>query len=215
MLVDLLAPAVGIAASPFPVIPAILLLLTPRATANAGSFLAGWATGILTATVGFTLLEAVVELADEPPGWVSWVRVGLGAALVVLGARQWVTRRAERPAPAWMQSLEAATPASAARLGLVLSLANPKILLFCAAAGLTIGASEASGSRAVGVCVLFALAASVSVAVPLLAHVAFGERATAPLRRANDWLTEHNASVMAVVLVVIGGLVLVKGIGGL
>jgi threonine/homoserine/homoserine lactone efflux protein len=215
VLGDLVGPAIGIAASPFPVIPAILLLLTPRATANAGSFLAGWATGILTATVGFTMLEAVVELADEPPGWVSWVRVGLGAALVVLGARQWVTRRAERPAPAWMQSLEAATPASAARLGLVLSLANPKILLFCAAAGLTIGASEASGARAVGVCVLFALAASVSVAVPLLAHVVFGERATAPLRRANDWLTEHNASVMAVVLVVIGALVVAKGLGGL
>lgn len=215
MLVDLLAPAVGIAASPFPVIPAILLLLTPRATANAGSFLAGWATGILTATAGFTALEAVVELADEPPGWVSWVRVGLGAALVVLGVRQWVTRHAERPAPAWMQSLEEATPRSAARLGLVLSLANPKILLFCAAAGLSIGASEASGARAVGVCVLFALAASVSVAVPLVAHVVLGERATAPLRRANDWLTEHNASVMAVVLVVIGALVLAKGLGGL
>jgi threonine/homoserine/homoserine lactone efflux protein len=215
VLVDLLAPAVGIAASPFPVIPAILLLLTPRATANAGSFLAGWVTGILTATAGFTLLEAVVELADEPPGWVSWVRVGLGAALVVLGARQWVTRHAERPAPAWMQSLGAATPRSAARLGLVLSLANPKILLFCAAAGLTIGASEASGASAVGVCVLFALAASVSVAVPLVAHVVLGERATAPLRRANDWLTEHNASVMAGVLVVIGALVLVKGLGGL
>jgi hypothetical protein len=31
----------------------------------------------------------------------------------------------------------------------------------------------------------------------------------------NDWLTEHNASVMAVVLLVIGALVLAKGIGGL
>ncbi len=110
MIADLLPLAVGIAASPFPVIPAILLLLTPRATANAGAFLGGWAAGILTATTAFVLLEAVIEKFDEPPTWLSWVRVGLGAALVVLGVRQWLSRREEQPAPAWMQSLESATP---------------------------------------------------------------------------------------------------------
>lgn len=214
MLADLVGPALGILASPFPVIPAILLLLTPRATANAGSFLAGWALGILTATAVFVALEAVVELADETPTWASWTRVALGAALVVLGVRQWLTRHAERPTPAWMQSLGSATPRSAARLGVVLSLANPKILLFCAAAGLTIGAAEVGRGEAVAAVVLFALVTSVSVALPLLAHLVLGERATAPLRRAEDWLTEHNATVMAVVLVVIGALVLAKGVSG-
>ena len=215
MLGDLVGPAIGIAASPFPVIPAILLLLTPRATANAGSFLAGWATGILAATTAFVLLESVIELAEDTPTWVSWARVALGAALVVLGVRQWLTRHDEQPPPAWMQSLESATPRSAARLGLLLSLANPKILLFCAAAGLGIGASTATGVTAAVTVVLFALAASVSVALPLLAHVVLGDRATAPLRRANAWLTEHNTTVMALVLVVIGALVLTKGLSGL
>ena len=215
MIGDLVGPAIGIAASPFPVIPAILLLLTPRATANAASFLVGWAVGILTATTAFLLLEQVIELAEDTPLWVSWARVGLGLALVVLGVRQWLSRREEQPAPAWMQSLESATPGSAARLGLILSLANPKILLFCAAAGLGIGASSVTGVSAALTVVLFALAASVSVAVPLLAHLVLGERATAPLRRANTWLTVHNATVMALVLLVIGGLVLSKGVSGL
>ena len=58
-------------------------------------------------------------------------------------------------------------------------------------------------------------AASVSVALPLLAHVVLRERATAPLRRANAWLTEHNATIMAVVLLAIGALVLTKGVSGL
>ena len=215
MIGDLLGPAIGIAASPFPVIPAILLLLTPRATANAASFLAGWAAGVLVATTAFVLLESVIELAEEAPTWVSWARVALGLALVVLGVRQWLSRREEQPAPAWMESLGSASPGSAARLGLLLSLANPKILLFCAAAGLGIGASSVTGVSAALTVVLFALAASVSVALPLLAHLVLGDRATAPLRTANDWLSEHNATVMALVLLVIGALVLSKGVSGL
>ena len=130
----------------------------------------------------------------------SWVRIVLGAALVVLGARQWRSRHEEQPAPAWMQSLESATPRSAARLSVLLSLANPKILLFSAAAGMTIGAAETTGTESVVAVVVFALAASVTVALPVLAHVVLGDRATAPLRRANDWLTENNTTIMAVVL---------------
>ena len=215
MIADLLPLALGIAASPFPVIPVILLLLTPRATANAGAFLGGWAAGILTGTAAFVLLEAVVEKFDEPPTWLAWVRIVLGAALLVLGVRQWLTRHDERPAPAWMESLAAATPRSAARLGVLLSLANPKILLFCAAAGMTIGVATASPAGAVLAVVLFALAGSVTVALPLVAHLVLGERATAPLRRASTWLTDNNAAVMAVVLLAVGGLVLSKGISGL
>ena len=54
-----------------------------------------------------------------------------------------------------------------------------------------------------------------TVALPVLAHLVLGDRATAPLQRANTWLTEHNATIMAVVLLVIGAMVLVKGLGGL
>jgi Sap, sulfolipid-1-addressing protein len=87
--------------------------------------------------------------------------------------------------------------------------------LFSAAAGMTIGAADTTGTESAVAVVLFALAGSVSVAVPFVAHLVMGERANAPLRRANAWLTDNNATVMAVVLLVIGALVLVKGLGGL
>lgn len=215
MIGDLLPLVVGIAASPFPVIPVILLLLTPRATVNAGAFLGGWAAGLLTGTAAFVLLETVIETLDEPPTWMSWVRVGFGAALVLLGLRQWLTRHEERPPPAWMQSLESATPSSAARVGLLLSLANPKVLLLSAAAGMIIGSSTTSGGGSVVAVLVFTLLGSVTVALPLLAHLVLGDRATAPLQRASAWLAEHNATIMAVLLLVIGSLVLIKGLGGL
>ena len=215
MLGDVLPLAVAIAASPFPVIPAILLILTARLVVTAGSFLAGWWGGIVAGTTASVALSSVVEGFDEPPTWVSWVRIALGAALVVRGVRQWLTRSDEREQPAWMRSLATSTPGAAARLGVLLSAVNPKILLLSVAAGLSIAAADAGPGSTAGTVVLFALLGSVSVAVPLLAHVTLGERARRPLERSRDWLVAHHASVMALVMVVIGGLLLANGLDGI
>ena len=127
-MADTLPLAVAIAASPFPVIPSILLLFTPRPRATSLSFLAGWFMGILCAVTVFVVLAEVVETGDETPAWASWVRLSLGVALVVIGVRQWLTRHDSSDGPAWMRSLESAGPVEAVRLSLVLSFLNPKIV---------------------------------------------------------------------------------------
>lgn len=207
--------ALGIALSPFPVIPAIMLLLTPRAVPVSSAFLAGWLVGVAAATSAFVALASVLDRADDQPGWVSWARVGIGVALVLLGVRQWLTRHARTKTPAWMASLESATPGSAAKLAVLLSAANPKILLLAAAAGVTIGSAEPGLGVAVAAVVVFTLIASVSVALPLMSYAVAGERVLGPLRKARDWLQTNNSAVMAVVITVIGVLVLVKGMQGL
>lgn len=215
LIVDVLPMALGIALSPFPVIPAIMLLLTPRAVPVSSAFVGGWLVGVALATTVFVVLASMVELADDRPGWVAWVRVGIGVALVGLGVRQWLTRHARTKTPAWMASLESATPGSTAKLALLLSAANPKILLFAAAAGVTIGSAKLGGAAATAVVVVFAMVASVSVALPLASYLVAGERVLGPLRRARDWLQANNSAVMAVVITVIGALVLLKGARGL
>jgi threonine/homoserine/homoserine lactone efflux protein len=215
MTSDLVPLAIGILASPFPVIPVILLLLTPRATANAGGFLGGWAAGVLAGTMAFVGLANVIEGFEETPTWVSWARVLLGGALVIVGVRQFLARHESKEAPGWMRALDDATPASALKLGALLSGANPKILLLSAAAGLTIAAADLTTAATVATVVVFALVGSLSVALPLVIHLVLGERAQAPLLRAKEWLTAHNATIMAVVVLIIGGLLLSKGITGL
>lgn len=215
MTADLLPLALGVLASPFPVIPVILLLLTPRATANAGAFLGGWAAGILAGTALFLALASVIEGFEETPTWASWARILLGGALVAVGIRQWLSRGERAEAPSWMVALADATPASAGRLGLVLSAANPKILLLTAGAGLTIAAADLPTTTTALAVVAFTAVGSASVALPLAAHLVLGERATAPLRRAEQWLTAHNATIMAVVVLVIGALLVAKGVEGL
>lgn len=211
---EVVALAVGIALSPFPVVPAILLLFTARPRPTAFAFLAGWFTGVgLTAGV-FALLAEVVQTQDASPRWLSALRVAVGVALVGYGVHGWLTRHASSEVPGWIRTIQEATPRSAVRLALVLSLANPKILLLAAAAGADLGAGELSGPAVVAAVVGFALLASVTVAAPVLLYAVRGDAALPPLARAKDWLLANNAAVMAVVVTVIGVLLLVKGVRG-
>ncbi|MCB0916592.1 MAG: GAP family protein [Actinobacteria bacterium] len=215
ILVEVLPLALAIALSPFPVIPSIMLLLTARPVAAGAAFLGGWVAGVTAALTVAVLVSAWVELAYGTPTWVSWVRLVLGAALIAFGVRKWLTRAQATSAPAWMSSLSSATPATGAKLGLLLSGANPKILVLAAAAGLAIGAAEPALAEAAAVMVPFVLLSSLTVALPLFSYLVAGERVAPPLRRARDWLETHNAAVLAVVFMAIGLMVLIEGISGL
>jgi threonine/homoserine/homoserine lactone efflux protein len=212
---EVLPLAIGIAASPFPVIPVILLLFTDRARAAAWSFLSGWFLGVGGSAGVFVLLAEVVDQSDYTPSWASWLRVVGGAALVAYGVKQWLGRGDHPEQPTWMRQISSASPRAAFRLALLLSAANPKVLLLAAAAGLVIGADDFTARGDVAAVALFTLVASVSVAVPVLAYTILGERVLGPLGVARDWLVRNNSAVMAVVLVVIGLLLLLKGINDL
>lgn len=214
VLAEILPLAVAIAASPFPIIPAILLLFTDRPRAASTAFLGGWSGGILAGTLVFTTLATVLEQGETPP-WATWLRIVMGLLLVGLGARKWAARGKDAEPPGWMRSLETANPGKAVSIGLLLSVANPKVLLLSAAAGLYVGAVELSGSEFAVVVVVFTLVAAASVAIPVGLFLALGDRMLPPLGRAKDWLIAHNAAVMAAVVVVIGVALVTKGLGEL
>ena len=65
----------------------------------------------------------------------------------------------------------------------------------------------------VGVAVV--VVASSTVAVPVIGYVAAGDRVTRPLDDLRDWLTDNNATVMTVLLLVIGAVILGQGVAGL
>lgn len=207
--------ALAIAASPFPIIPAILQLFTARPRATGLSFLGGWVIGIVVVTTVFVGLAAVLEPADETAGWASWARLVIGVALVVLGLSRWRGRHELHDTPAWMAALNDATPASALRLGVLLSAANPKILLLAAAAGIIIGSTDLSTTETIVSVAAFTAIAAITVAFPVLLSVVVGERMLVPLGRVRDWLDANNAAVMAVVITVIGVLLAFKGYSGL
>ncbi len=215
MLTELIPLALVVALSPLSIIPAVLVLHTPRPRPTGLAFLAGWLIGLTALTAVFIEVSSLLGGLDKPPPWASWVRIVVGAALIVFGLYQWLTRKRSAHTPGWMQSLAKLTPARAALAAVALTVVNPKVLFICAAAGLAIG-TAGLGSAHVWVAEAWYVAVAAStVAIPILAYVVSGDRLDEPLQRLKDWMERQHATLVAAILVVIGLLVLYKGIHGL
>ncbi len=216
MLGELIPLALVVALSPLSIIPAVVLVLHtdhPRPTGLA--FMAGWLVGLAALTVIFVQVPHLVDgLGQESPRWAPWVRIAIGVLLIVLAVGRWVTRnRATRP-PALLNRLSRITPVGAAVAGFALSVANPKVVVMNAAAGLIIG------TAAVGVGVWIAVAfytvvAGSTVVAPILAYTVAGERVDRQLERFKDWMQREHAVVTAVMLVIVGLLLCYSGIRAL
>ena len=214
---DILPLALGVAVSPIPIIAAILMLLSPRARSPGLGFLAGWVLGIVVAVVVFTLLAALIPPASDASKPVAGViKIVLGLMLLALAARQWRgrPRAGQTPAlPKWMAAIDSMTAARALAIGFLLSAVNPKNLLMAAGAGIEIGSAGLAAGEVTVAVVVFVLLAASTVAVPVIGYLAASARMKAPLESMREWLVHNNATVMAVLLLVIGVVMVGKGIG--
>ncbi|MFD7612387.1 GAP family protein [Streptomyces sp. NPDC059828] len=214
MLGEVLPLAVVIAVSPFTVIPAVFMQFTPRARPTSIAFLTGWIIGVAVPAALCAVAASAVGFASHDRPWTAWARIGLGVCLIALGIRQWLVRHGKAP-PRWMRLLSEASPSRAFRLGVLLALANPKIFLLSAAAGLAVGTAAPSLAGAVAGLAVFTAVAASTVALPVLLHTAVGPKALGPLARAKEWLETHAAAVMAWVIIAIGMLLLAEGVAGI
>ena len=215
-MVELLPLALVITVSPLSIIPGVLVLHAPHPRESSLAYLSGWLLGLAGLTALFIGVSNMLGgLKHSPPAWASWLRISVGAALIVFGVIRWLTRRGHDHIPAWMRTMTTVTPARAAVTGAALTVVNPKVLFICAAAGLAIGTDALGVAGTVLSAALFVAVAGSSVALPVLAYAGAGERLDAPLERLKNWMEKHNASLVAAILVVIGLVVLYKGIHAL
>jgi threonine/homoserine/homoserine lactone efflux protein len=217
---DVLPFAVGVAISPIPIIAIIVMLLSARAGANSASFLAGWVVGVTGACIVLLALSGLLDTSSSgsPSDSSSVIKLVLGALLVMMALRNFRKRpKAGEQAelPKWLQSIDSLTPVKSAGLGVLLSAVNPKNLLLIA--GAMVGVAQLDlpvGDEAAGV-IVFVLIAISTVAAPVIVYRVAGERAQQVLDEMKVWLGQNNAVVMAVLLLVIGVVLLSKGISGL
>jgi threonine/homoserine/homoserine lactone efflux protein len=217
---QVLAFAVGVGLSPVPIIAVVLILGTPRARVNGPAFLVGWVAG-LSALGTIILLAAGGGDASEdgqPATWVSIVKIGLGALLLLLAAKQWRSRPREGQdagLPAWMQTVDSLTPGKALGMGVLLSVVNPKNLILTLGAGAAIAQTGIdAGEQAVALAV-FVLIGTIGTGVPIVIYFVLGDRARHVLDGLKAWMGEHNAAIMAVLCLVIGAKLVGDGITGL
>lgn len=205
-----------ISLSPITVIPAVLVLQAPRPRPSGLAFLAGWVLGLAAVTALAVGASGLLGGLDRsPPRWSSWLRVVLGAALIALGVYRWLTRHGHTESPRWMRSFATITPPRAAVTAMALVLIRPDVLLICVPAGLAVGAAGLGAAGDWLAAAFFVALAASTVAIPVLAYAAAGDRLDDALARLKDWMDRNNAALMAVLLVVIGLMVLYNGIRGL
>lgn len=217
---EILPLAFGIAISPVPIIANILMLLAPKARAASIGFLAGWVTGVVATITAFALLSSILPEsdADQHQPVAGLVKIALGAGLIALALRQWQARPrdgAEPELPGWMAAVDEMSAGRALTIGVLLSSVNPKNLLLGASAGVALGTANLAGGSSAIVVAVFAAIASCTVAVPVVAYLVAAEAMTTPLQATRRWLVENNATVMSVLLAVIGVVVIGKGIASL
>ena len=215
-LATLIPLALVIALSPLSVIPAVLMLQTPRPRPTSLAFLGSWLLGLAALTAIFVASSSALEgLRKSPPTWASWLRVVLGLALIAFGIYRWRTRHGHTESPRWMRSFTTLTPGRAVLTGLVLVVIRLEVLIMCALAGLAIGGGGLGVAAEWISAAIFVAIAGSTVAIPILAYAGAGHRLEDAMARLKDWMERNNAALLAAILVVIGLIVLYHGVTAL
>ncbi|WP_280425054.1 GAP family protein [Nocardia carnea] len=212
---DLLPLAVGVAISPIPIVAVVLMLLSRNARITGLGFAVGWVAGILVVTAVVLAVAGSLGSGSGGGGTAgAWLKIALGALLIVLALGQWRSR-ADTSTPKWMRAIDEFTFAKAAGLAVVLSAVNPKNLLLCVSAGIVIGTGGLDLGGDIAALFVFTVLAAASVLIPVCGYLVAADRISGALAITKNWLQANNHMVMAIVLLIMGAVVLGKGIGGL
>ncbi len=220
-LVDTAVIAAGaLLVNPLPILAVLLMLFSPRATASAPAFAAGWAIGLALSLAAFLAIVAFGEggAGSGSAGLAPITQLALGVVLLVLALRRWLGRPGPgetKALPGWTENLANASPWRALGLGAAFAGLNPKNVAFAGAAAFAI---VEAGLRPVAMLlplVVYVLIASLGVAGPVAWRIADPKRAAPTLAASRGWLTANYATMMAVVFLLFGIALSVKGIVGL
>ncbi len=214
---DLLPSALAVALSPIPIVAIVLVLGAPRARTSGPAFALGWIAGLSSVSVVVVLLVGGGDSGGEDAG-LNWLKIAIGIAFFAMAAQQWTKRPRdghEPEAPSWMATIGTAPPGRAAALGVALSAANPKNLALTLAAAASIADADLGRADTSIAIAVFVAIGSVTVAGSVLFYLVDADRAARPLASVKQFMSDNNAVIMVVILLVLGAKLLGDGIGGL
>jgi threonine/homoserine/homoserine lactone efflux protein len=216
---DLLPSAVGVALSPVPIIAVILMLGTRRARTNGPAFALGWVIGLVAVSVLVVLLASGADNPDSGSSTtVAVIQLVAGGLFLLMALQQWHTRpkAGETPEmPTWMKTIDRFTAGKSLGLGVLLSGVNPKNLALTFAASSAIARAGLNAGQTALAIAIFVIVGSITVAGPVLFYLFAQRQAAGPLASIKDFMSEHNAVIMMIVLLVLGAKLVGSGIAGL
>lgn len=218
VIAELVPQAIGMAASPLPLIAVLLMILSPNGRGRSIGFAVG---RVLAVLVTVLAVAALSDLATEGSGGTrvgAVIRLVLGVGLMVLAVYKFSSRpkgAAVPKSPEWMQALGGMPPAKALRTGFLVTAINPKELLFGIAAGVVIGSAGIPPGTAAAALLIYTAMATITVVVPVVAYLLLGAPVRRVLEPAKAWLVRYYDIIIAVVLAIIGAVMIGKGLAAI
>ena len=117
--------------------------------------------------------------------------------------------------PSWMTSVDSMTARRTFVLGLALSGANPKNLALTLAASAAIAHAGLDGTDTAIAVAVFVAVGSLTVVAAVLGSLLAPERAARPLAAVKQFMADNNATIMMVILVLLGAKFVGDGLAGL
>lgn len=203
--------AVGVMISPAPLIELILVLFSKRRTVNSVAFIVTlWLVTAAVLAIGGLGGQAADGGSSEPSAVMGWVFAALGAVLLLIGVRNW-QNRADTSEPAVFATVSSMGPAAVAFLAFGAVAVNPKNTVLLLTAGQSVGASGSPLLYGLGFLLVATLPYWLAVGYALLGGVAARDR----LDSMRAWLVAHNRMLMGIICVLLGLVLLAKGLSAI
>ena len=103
-----------------------------------------------------------------------------------------------------MKSVDTLTPVKSAGMGVLMSAVSPKNLLLVVSAAAAIAQTGASAVGQAVALIVFIVLATLGVGAPVAIYFLMGDRATRILAELHDWMVRENATMMAVICLILG-----------
>ena len=222
VLGELLPVAVGLAMlGVMPMIAAVVLMSSDNGAGKAWAFAAGYYLALVAVTL---LLVAIGQQVDDGKNQATIsttdavIQIVLGIVLLGLSYRNFRKRDAgpaNDSGPGWLTKVDKVSALTGFGLGFTAGAVNPKNLALIPGAAITIISAEMTTVGMISASMLFALVGTSGVAIPLLIPLVAGDRKDELLASLRDWLTRNTAVIMMVLLLILGWILISRGITGL
>ena len=211
-LLTLLGLALALAAQPWSVLAAVLLVTAERGVPKEIAFVAGWMLALAAVSVVTVVAYPAAPRTLSSSPALNWVEIVAGLTLAGWLYVRW--RRPVQPGtakqPKWMGRLDSMSPAPAFVLGGFL----PNYVVVVAAIGELVQAGLSGGHLALAA-LAFVVVASCGVAAPLLVLVVRRDDAARIYASWRAWLVTRGQLLMLAVGAVVAAVLVVRGIVGL
>lgn len=217
LLLRLTPLALGVAASPLPIVAVLIMLISHRARPGSITLAVSWVLGNVVAISLAVYFSAVVTSPRNglDLGTEGVFTLLLGIGLLAMGI---LSRRGRRDSPdphqppTWVNSVDHLSPVGAGVVAFTNATTSPKNLALAISAGKFLESADVSSAGIVAGAAWYVLIASLTIVVPVVLYFVGGEQSVAILRRWRDLVTANAAAVMELTLFVLGIGLSLKGL---